>query len=153
MFKIFVAIATCRKLVCSFDQYAKNKVLLYSFLCSSVVRFIPLTPEKLRCSQAAHLKMHRNTIWYKSLLGAEKSCLKDEKIKKVHYKFEDEKEMVEEYNVDTQVMLRRAWKVKGKLGGEGKWEVEVGDSIPDATPNNDALDIMESKDQVSAEFC
>lgn len=66
----------------------------------------------------------------------------------MHYKFEDGKEMVEEYNVDTYVMLRRAWKVKGKLGGEGKWDVEVGDPIPDATPNTDALDIMESKDQV-----
>lgn len=93
--------------------------------------------------------MHRNTIWYKSLLEAEKSCLKNDTIKKVHYKFEDEKEMVEEYNMDTQVMLRRAWKVKGKIGGEGRWEVEVGDPIPDVSSNIDALDITESKDQVS----
>ncbi|XP_026748949.1 protein DPCD [Galleria mellonella] len=92
-------------------------------------------------------KMFRNTIWYKSLLGAEKSCLKEDKIKKVHYKFEDDREMVEEYNVDTQVLLRRAWKVKSKLGGDGKWEVEIGDPIPDPTPNVEIADIVESKDQ------
>lgn len=92
-------------------------------------------------------KMHRNTIWYKALLGAEKSCLKQDKIKKIHYKFEDDKEMVEEYNVDTQVLLRRAWKVKGKLGGEGKWDVEIGDPIPEATPHIETAEIVESTDQ------
>lgn len=93
--------------------------------------------------------MFRNTIWYHELLGAEKSCLKEDKLKKIHYNFENGKEMVEEYNVDTQVLLRRAWKVKGKLGGEGKWDVELGDPIPDATPRIDTgADIMESKDQV-----
>ncbi|XP_072932596.1 protein DPCD [Epargyreus clarus] len=98
------------------------------------------------CGSASEEKMYKNTIWYKSLLDAEKTCLKDDKIKKFHYKFEDGREMVEEYNLDTQVMLRRSWKVKGKLGGEGKWTVEVGDPIPDATPNNDPV-IIECKDQ------
>ncbi|CAH0587044.1 unnamed protein product [Chrysodeixis includens] len=94
-------------------------------------------------------KMYRNSIWYRSLLDAEKTCLKEDKLKKIHYKFQDDKEMVEEYNVDTQVLLRRAWKVKGKLGGEGKWDVEIGDPIPNATPITDgpAADIIESKDQ------
>lgn len=96
-------------------------------------------------------KMHKNTIWYRSLVDAEKTCLKEDKLKKIHYKFDDGREMVEEYNVDTQVMCRRAWKVTGKLGGEGKWDVEVGDSIPDATPNND-VDIMEANDQVTSLF-
>lgn len=95
-------------------------------------------------------KMYRNSIWYRSLLDAEKTCLKEDKLKKIHYKFLDDKEMVEEYNVDTQVLLRRAWKVKGKLGGEGKWDVEIGDPIPNATPAVDGAtaDIVESKDQV-----
>lgn len=91
--------------------------------------------------------MYKNTIWFHSLLGAEKSCLKADKIKKVHYKFEDGKEMVEEYNADTQVLLRRAWKTKSKLGGEGKWEVEIGDPIPDLSSNIDCGDIIECKDQ------
>lgn len=93
-------------------------------------------------------KMYKKTIWYNELLGAEKSCIKEDKLKKIHYNFENGKEMVEEYNVDTQVLLRRAWKVKGKLGGEGKWDVEIGDPIPDATPRIDSgAEIMESKDQ------
>ncbi|CAK1555398.1 unnamed protein product [Leptosia nina] len=91
--------------------------------------------------------MYKNTIWYKLLTSAEKTCLKEDKIRKIHYKFEDDKEMVEEYNVDTQVLLRRAWKAKGKLGSEGKWDVEIGDPIPDEVQNIEAVEIMESKDQ------
>lgn len=104
-------------------------------------------------SNPSAVTMHKNTIWYKSMLAAEKSCLKEDKIKKIHYKFEDEREMVEEYNIDTQVLLRRAWKVNGKLGVNEKWEVEVGDPIPNATPvNTDAADIMECQDQVKIYF-
>lgn len=102
-----------------------------------------------KCYQSA---MHKNTVWYKSLLDAEKSCMDGDKIKKFHYKFEDDKEMVEEYNVDTKVLLRRAWKLKGKLGGEGKWSVEIGDPIPDATPNVEVAEIVESKDQVCGHY-
>ncbi|CAH2982476.1 unnamed protein product [Chilo suppressalis] len=91
--------------------------------------------------------MYKNTEWYKSLMEAEKSCLKEDKIKKIHYKFDDDREMVEEYNVDTQVLLRRAWKVKGKLGGEGQWSVEIGDPIPDVNPSIENAEIKESKDQ------
>lgn len=97
--------------------------------------------------------MHKNTIWYQSLQAAEKSCLKEDKIKKIHYKFEDEREMVDEYNIDTQVLIRRAWKLKGKLRSDEKWEVEVGDPIPNATPTNtDAADIMECQNQVKYYF-
>ncbi|XP_063826624.1 protein DPCD isoform X2 [Ostrinia nubilalis] len=92
-------------------------------------------------------EMYKNTVWYRSLLDAEKSCLKEDKIKKIHYKFDDDKEMVEEYNVDTQVLLRRAWKLKGKLGGDGKWVVEIGDPIPEPTQSIEMVDIVESKDQ------
>lgn len=92
---------------------------------------------------------HKNTTWYKSLLNAEKSCLKDDKIKKFHYKFEDDREMVEEYNLDTQVLLRRAWKIKGNLGGDGKWLVEIGDPIPEVNPNSKISEITECKDQVN----
>ncbi|XP_049872347.1 protein DPCD [Pectinophora gossypiella] len=99
-------------------------------------------------SNSTSATMHKNSIWYRSLLDAEKTCLKEDKIKKIHYKFDDGKEMVEEYNIDTQVLLRRAWKVKAKLGGEGKWDVEVGDPIPDGIPTNmEAADITERNDQ------
>lgn len=98
-------------------------------------------------NQGAAAVMYKSTEWYKSLVDAEKSCLKEDKIKKIHYKFDDDREMVEEYNVDTQVLLRRAWKSKGKLGGEGKWLVEIGDRIPDANPTIEVAEIVESKDQ------
>ncbi|KAG6446036.1 protein DPCD [Manduca sexta] len=117
-----------------------------SCLIETIDNFV-VTEKNVRKNSVANLKMHRNTIWYHTLLGAEKSCLKEEKIKKIHYKFEDNREMVEEYNVDTQVLLRRAWKVKGKLGGEGKWEVEIGDPLPDMMVNTDSAEIIESKDQ------
>ncbi|CAG4930432.1 unnamed protein product [Colias eurytheme] len=91
--------------------------------------------------------MYKNTVWYRSLLNAEKTCLKEDKVRKIHYKFDDDKEMVEEYNVDTKVLLRRAWKSKGKLGSEGKWDVEIGDPIPDAVQPIDSAEIVESKDQ------
>lgn len=92
--------------------------------------------------------MHKNTAWYKYLLDAEKTCMNADTVKKFHYKFDDDKEMVEEYNNDTKVLLRRAWKLKGKLGGEGKWSVEIGDPIPEAAPTIEISEIMESKDQV-----
>ncbi|XP_014369509.2 protein DPCD isoform X1 [Papilio machaon] len=91
--------------------------------------------------------IYKNTAWYKSLLNAEKSCIKDNKIKKIHYKFEDGREMVEEYNIDTQVLLRRSWKLKGKLGGEGKWQAEIGDPIPEVSANVEVADLTECKDQ------
>lgn len=91
--------------------------------------------------------MFKNTMWYKSLLNAEKTCLKEGTIKKVHYKFEDDREMVEEYNIDTEVLLRRAWKLKGKLKSDGKWDVEIGDPIPDLS-SSEIPDIIESQDQV-----
>lgn len=130
----------------------KRKIsLIESYNTTGVLRKILFADTGL-CKGKLPTMMYRNSIWYKSLLNAEKTCLKEDKIKKIHYKFDDGREMVEEYNVDTQVLLRRAWKLKGKLGGEGKWLVEVGDPIPDATPSTDALDISESKDQVRVVF-
>lgn len=35
--------------------------------------------------------------------------------------------MVEEYNCETDVLIRRAWRKKSSLGGEGQWDVEIGD--------------------------
>ena len=35
--------------------------------------------------------------------------------------------MVEEYDCETDVITRRAWQKKNSLGGEGQWNVEIGD--------------------------
>jgi hypothetical protein len=46
---------------------------------------------------------------------------------KVHYRFSPVEEMVEEYNWETGVLIRRAWRKKNTLGGEEHWDVEIGD--------------------------
>lgn len=43
---------------------------------------------------------------------------------------EDGREMVEEYHLETNVLIRRAWKEKGKLGQDVGWKVEIGDPEP-----------------------
>lgn len=48
----------------------------------------------------------------------------------MHFLFEDGRELVEEYNIETSVLVRRAWKQKGKLGQDEGWVVEVGDPEP-----------------------
>ncbi|XP_044259236.1 protein DPCD [Tribolium madens] len=65
--------------------------------------------------------------WLTQLKNAKKSCMVQNNLKKVHYDFGSGKEMVEEYNMDTNVVTRRAWKVKGEMGGEGEWDIELGD--------------------------
>lgn len=93
--------------------------------------------------------MYKITSWYKSLVDAEKTCLKEQTIKKIHYKFKDGREMVEEYNLDTEVLLRRAWNVRGKTNfkGDGNWEVELGDPIPTRNPNVEIDSIIEAKNE------
>jgi hypothetical protein len=67
--------------------------------------------------------------------------------RKVHYRFSPAEEMVEEYNLETDVLIRRAWRKKNSLGGEGQWEVEIGD--PESRfLNLDQVGIKESSSAV-----
>jgi len=50
--------------------------------------------------------------------------------RKVHFLFENGKEMVEEYNMDTNVVVRRLWKKKNNFGTDIGWIVEIGDPEP-----------------------
>ncbi|XP_018569951.1 protein DPCD [Anoplophora glabripennis] len=68
--------------------------------------------------------------WFAQLKKAKKSCIVDGKLKRVHFDFGDGREMVEEYNLDTNVVTRRAWRHNKELKGEDKWEVEIGDPEP-----------------------
>ncbi|XP_017772293.1 PREDICTED: protein DPCD-like [Nicrophorus vespilloides] len=68
--------------------------------------------------------------WFECVKSAEKSALVQGNTKKVHYHFENGREMVEEYNLDTNVLSRRAWKINNEMGGEGDWDIEVGDPMP-----------------------
>lgn len=68
--------------------------------------------------------------------------------RKVHFLMEDGKEMVEEYSNDTNVVVRRAWRQKGKLGQDIGWEVEIGDPEPTRAENLDNIGIRESSSAV-----
>lgn len=66
-------------------------------------------------------------IWLTYIRRAEKTAIIHDGKKKVHFKFPDGNEMAEEYSMETNVLLRRAWKRNDFLHRENEWEVEVGD--------------------------
>ncbi|NWX87925.1 DPCD protein, partial [Nothoprocta ornata] len=65
--------------------------------------------------------------WRERLRAARKAALLQDGKRKVHYLFEDGKEMAEEYEVKTGRLVSRKWREKNALGGFGTWQVEVGD--------------------------
>uniref|UniRef100_A0ABD2VUR2 Protein DPCD n=1 Tax=Trichogramma kaykai TaxID=54128 RepID=A0ABD2VUR2_9HYME len=78
--------------------------------------------------------------WFKLLQDAKKTAIIQDGNRKVHFLFENGKEFVEEYNLDTNVVVRRAWRKKGDLGQDLGWEVEIGDP----EPNINAIDKLET---------
>lgn len=50
--------------------------------------------------------------------------------RKAHFLLKDGREMVEEYDTDTNVLICRGWKVKNNFGTFLDWDVEVGDAEP-----------------------
>lgn len=67
--------------------------------------------------------------------------------RKFHYKFSDGEEMAEEYSVETNVLLRRAWKRKIGIRRAVDWEVEIGDPEPQVTSGDD-IGIKENSNSV-----
>ncbi|CAH8563984.1 unnamed protein product [Dicrocoelium dendriticum] len=47
--------------------------------------------------------------------------------RKFHFTFDDETELVEEYDAKSHCLLARKWKRRTPLGGESRWEYEVGE--------------------------
>lgn len=88
--------------------------------------------------------------WLAQLKNAKKSCMVQHNLKKVHYALADGREMVEEYNMDTNVVTRRAWKVQNKMGGEGDWNIELGDAEPNFNKDSEQILIKEDSSQVSS---
>lgn len=83
--------------------------------------------------------------WLELLNSAEKASIMAGKCRKIHYKFPVSRggqEMIEEYSLETGVLLRRAWKRKNELRGEPAWEIELGDSIPDVARGDDGTFMM-----------
>ncbi|EDW69426.1 protein DPCD [Drosophila virilis] len=65
--------------------------------------------------------------WLNYLQSAEKNSMISGKLRKVLYKFPDGRQMAEEYNMDTGVVQRRAWRKCKQLMGEPEWEIELGE--------------------------
>ena len=68
--------------------------------------------------------------WLNLIQSAKKTAIIQDGKRKIHFLMEDGREMVEEYHLETNVLVRRAWREKGKLGQDVDWNVEVGDPQP-----------------------
>lgn len=86
--------------------------------------------------------------WISRLEKAEKVSIISSNCRKIHYKFLDGGEMVEEYNFQTGVLTRRAWKRNKFLQKNSPWEVELGDSVPDVIHSDGELLMKESNTEV-----
>ncbi|KAL9704230.1 hypothetical protein quinque_007748 [Culex quinquefasciatus] len=73
--------------------------------------------------------------WLSRIRGADKSSAIQGTVRKVHYNFPDGAEMLEEYSIETGVVLRRAWKNRSDLLRKDDWMVELGDPIPQGLKN------------------
>lgn len=78
--------------------------------------------------------------WMNYIRNAEKSSFCSGKIRKIHYKFNDEAEMIEEYSMETGILIQRAWKKQNNLlglqtgssefnGSLYNWDIELGETI------------------------
>lgn len=87
--------------------------------------------------------------WLNYIKNAEKSSFISGKIRKVHYKCGDGAEMLEEYSMDTGVLMRRGWKKRNDVlcmqpAGEDankilhNWDIELGEVIS-TKPSDDFL--------------
>ncbi|NXY87965.1 DPCD protein, partial [Alcedo cyanopectus] len=65
--------------------------------------------------------------WPERLRAASKTALVQDGKRKIHYLFEDGKEMADEYDLQSGQLLSRKWREKNTLGGSTKWQVEVGE--------------------------
>lgn len=68
--------------------------------------------------------------------------------RKVHFLMKDGKEMVEEYNLDTNVVVHRMWKKKTNIGQDVGWSVEIGDPPPTPSTNIEMYGMQESSSTV-----
>lgn len=68
--------------------------------------------------------------------------------RKVHYVLQDKREMVEEYNILTNVVIRRAWKKINNFGQAIGWSVEIGEPELTIEDDNAICEIQESSNMV-----
>eukprot|EP00386_Alphamonas_edax_P014406 GDKI01044286.1.p1 GENE.GDKI01044286.1~~GDKI01044286.1.p1 ORF type:complete len:198 (-),score=51.11 GDKI01044286.1:26-619(-) len=69
----------------------------------------------------------------------ERVCMVAEGRKKIHSTWKDGREMVEEFDAKTAELVLRKTRKPTVMGGEGKWEFEVGAPPKDFNPSSDLL--------------
>ncbi|XP_015271426.1 PREDICTED: protein DPCD [Gekko japonicus] len=82
--------------------------------------------------------------WLAQLRSARKTALLGDGKRKIHYLFDNGKEMAEEYDMKTNQLLLRKWREKNALGAYGSWQVEVGEPTMPAVGTLDRELIKES---------
>ncbi|KAH0551990.1 protein DPCD [Cotesia glomerata] len=68
--------------------------------------------------------------YFDLIKSAKKTSIIQDGKRKVHFLLSDGRELVEEYNLNDNILSRRLWRQKTKLGRDQGWEVEVGDPEP-----------------------
>lgn len=85
-------------------------------------------------------KLHKMSYetWINYIKSSEKTSFISGKLRRIHYKFPDGNEMTEEYNMETGVLIKRAWKKKKDIlcmntddisSTNFNWEIELGEYI------------------------
>eukprot|EP00003_Mantamonas_plastica_P001822 TRINITY_DN1130_c2_g1_i2.p2 TRINITY_DN1130_c2_g1~~TRINITY_DN1130_c2_g1_i2.p2 ORF type:complete len:148 (-),score=31.93 TRINITY_DN1130_c2_g1_i2:436-879(-) len=76
----------------------------------------------------------------KSIYGMGKSaCIQADGLKKVHTEFDDGVEMVEEYDLKTDVLKVRKFRTVTELGGQTDWVFEIGSAPKQFKPSSTML--------------
>ncbi|CAG5929007.1 protein DPCD isoform 2-T2 [Menidia menidia] len=82
--------------------------------------------------------------WSDALKSSKKTALINDGKRKVHYLFTDGKEMAEEYDLKTDELNVRKWRLKSTLGAQSSWQVEVGEPLSSLAVSLDSDVIKES---------
>uniref|UniRef100_A0A3Q4AY63 Protein DPCD n=1 Tax=Mola mola TaxID=94237 RepID=A0A3Q4AY63_MOLML len=82
--------------------------------------------------------------WLDNVKSSKKTALIHDGKRKIHYLFSDGKEMAEEYDLKTDELIVRKWRHKSALGGQGQWQVEVGEALASPGTSLDSQGIKEN---------
>lgn len=96
--------------------------------------------------------------WIDYIKNAEKTSFISGKLRRVHYKMRDGAEMIEEYSMDTGILVKRAWKKKRDIlctdsaddmnNAHYNWDIELGEKIQPLKSSE--FFVKESTSEVSA---
>lgn len=77
--------------------------------------------------------------WIEYIKNAEKTSFISGKLRRIHYNMKDGAEMIEEYSMDTGILVKRAWKKKRDVlctesaddmnSTHFNWDIELGEKI------------------------